>query len=76
MFKRPVVVALLFLLISPAAIRAGEVSKGPNVTFDNSELEPFGPAPGKDSDRLVFYQDEKVVFGVNEDAQADLGMPF
>ncbi len=78
--RRSIASALLFFLLSLTAFLplsfAGEVRKGPNVTIDSSEVEPFGPAPGKDSDRFVFYEDEKMVFGVNDDAQADVGMPF
>jgi hypothetical protein len=80
MFTKPVLSVFLasfaFLSMSVPSLSAAEIRKGPNVTVDSSELELFGPAPEKESDRFVFYEDEKMVFGINDDAQADVGMPF
>jgi len=80
MLGRSIVSALLFFLLSPTSFLpssfAGEVHKGPNVTVDSRDLEPFGTVQKKDSDKVVFYEDEKVVFGINDDAEAGVGMPF
>ena len=80
MLRRSMIFAFLFFLLSLTSFLspsfAAELRKGPNVTVESKDLEPFGTVKKKDSDRVVFYEDEKMTFGINDDAEAGVGMPF
>ena len=73
-------VLLLFAFTIPLTIPSvadedPAVNRGPNMVVDSQDLESFAIEEDEE-DRLVFYEDEKMVVGFNEDSEPSVGMPF
>ncbi len=51
--------------------------KGPNMSVNSEDLEPYDINKDSDPDeKPVFYADDKMVVGINENSEPNVGMRF
>lgn len=69
--------ALAFADAGPEPQEEAPVKKGPNVSIDSSELEPFDINKKTDPEQKPeIYVDQNTTIGFNDDAQPSVGMRF
>lgn len=62
---------------APAATDSGLAHKGPNVSIDSNDLEPYDLNKKSDPEQKpVLYSDGNTTVGFNDDAQPNVGVRF
>ena len=83
--KKVIPVSLLFSVCLSLSVYAESGSsaaspsshKGPNMSVSSEDLEPFDINKESEPDeKPVFYADDKMVVGINENSEPNVGMRF